>query len=178
MRGKIVAILIFIVMCMMFCSCSSNEPGFADSKIENSDAISASTFPLKENGYPDVDYITVNGESYKTQVRNRDTNPEEVIEVSVEDKSNNVIIVLPQCVNILKWVVNDMDAGIELVENRKCLPNSNGEYNSEGDSPYLYEFVFAVTNPKQMEKVVFELVNVDNSIDPEGYYTLTIAFAD
>lgn len=42
----------------------------------------------------------------------------------------------------------------------------------------MYEFVFAVTNPKQMEKVVFELVNVDNSIDPEGYYTLTIAFVD
>lgn len=178
MCRKIVAILTFMGICMMFCSCSSNGFGFTDSKNENNDTISVSAFPLQENGYPDIDYITVNGEPYSTQVRNRDTNPEEVIEVSVENESDDVIIVLPQCVNILKWVVNDTDAGIELVESGKCLPAPDGEYNSEGDSPYLYEFVFSVTNPQRMGKIVFELVNIDSSIDPEGYYTLTITFVD
>lgn len=178
MRGKIVVILTFLVICMMFCSCSANEVSSTDSENETNNAIPTSTFPLQENGYPDIDYITINGEPYSTQVKDRDTNPEEVIEVSVENDADNVIIVLPQCVNILKWVVNDTGEGIELVESRKYSPDPNGEYDSEGDSPYLYEFVFSITNPQQMEKIVFNLVNVDSSVDPEGYYTLTIAFAD
>lgn len=178
MRKKFAAISVFMLICVMLCSCFSEESSISDSKTENNDTNSTFTFPLKENGYPDTNYITVNGDPYSTQVRNRDTNPAEVIEVCVENKSDNVIIVLPQCVNILKWVVEEVDESLELVESRMYLADSNSEYNKEGDSPYLCEFTFAVTNPEQLGKIVFKLVNVDSSIDPDGYYTLTISLIE
>lgn len=178
MRGKTVAMLMVIIICILLCSCTSEKASINDSEIEDSDAISAYPFPLKENGYPDVNYISVNGKAYLTQIGNRDTVAEEIIEVSNNDISDDVVIILPQCVNILKWNVKDSDTGVELLENKKTLPDLNGEYVVEGESPYLYEFVFAVTDRKQMEKIVFELVNVDSSVVPDCYYTLTLSFGD
>lgn len=135
-------------------------------------------FPMKENGYPDTDYVSINGELYLTQVSNRETISEEIIEVSIEDKDKEIVVVLPQCVNILKWVVKDCGIGIELIEQRRYFPSTNGEYGNEGESPYLYEFVFDVTEESQMDKVVFGLMNVDSAVSSEAYYTLTIKFAD
>ena len=116
----------------MLCSCFSGELSGPDSKTEASGSNSASTFPLKEDGYPDADYITVNGEPYLTQVKNRDTNPEEILEIRLENTSDSVIIVLPQCASILKWTAEEVDENLELVESRIYLPDSGREYKKKG----------------------------------------------
>ncbi len=175
MWKKIVAVSTWMSICAMLCSCFSGELSEPDSKTEASGSNSASTFPLKEDGYPEADYITVNGEPYLTQVKNRDTNPEEILEIRLENTSDSVIIVLPQCASILKWTAEEVDENLELVESRIYLPDSGREYKKEGESPYLYEFTFAVKDPQQAGNIVFKLVNVDSSVDPDGYYTLTAA---
>lgn len=171
---KMKNILSLLSLICILCSCTTKDKGLSNYGMEISDIVSK--FPVQENGYPDNNYISVNGKTYSIQVKNRDSIREETIELTIDNKSEYLTIVLPQCVNILKWVVEDDIVGAELNKSAVCISGLNDKYQFEGGSPYLYVFEFAIVDLQQLEEIVFRLVNVDDAVDERSYYELTIDF--